>query len=133
MAAMLALPCAVCRQSARSRKTTHAQARLSAGVDVPEAFAAAIGTFGAPRELAKEFLKTGPGEQRLAFKLTAMYVAASLLLTAAIVGVDKLVIPLNPTWTAFVLVFLLHPLLILPFAMRYLKVRRRLRPASMSE
>lgn len=77
--------------------------------------------------MAKEFLKSAPSEERIALRLTAMYLVASLLVTAAIVGIDKLVIPLNPTWLTFVWVFVLNPLLMLPFVARVLKARKRLR------
>lgn len=108
---------------------TDAQERISAGADVHDAFAAAIGTFGAPRQLAKEFLKSKPSEERLALKVTAMYLAASLVLAAAIIAIDKLVLPLNPTRLAFVWVFILNPLLMSPFLVRFVKERRRLRIA----
>lgn len=108
---------------------TDAQERISAGADMPDAFAAAIGTFGAPRQLVKEFLKSKPSEERLALKFTAMYLAASLVLTAAIIAIDKLVVPLNPTWLLPVWLFVLNPLLALPFLARFLTQRGGVRTA----
>lgn len=105
---------------------TDVQARVNAGADLTDAFAAAIGAFGAPRELAQEFLKSERRrEERIALRLTAMYLVASFLVTAAIVGIDKLVVPLNPTWFGLLLVFVVNPLLMLPFLARFLKTRRR--------
>ena len=104
-----------------------AQARCDAGVDVSDAFAAAILTFGVPRELAQEFLKT-PGDERFVLRRTVMYLAASFLVTAMTVAVDKLVVPLDPKWVSFVLLVVVNPLLILLFGTRYRKVlggRRR--------
>lgn len=79
--------------------------------------------------MAKEFLKSAPSEERLVLKLTAMYLAASLVFAAAIIAIDKLVLPLNPTRLAPVSLFILNPLLIVPFLARFLRERRGLRTA----
>jgi len=90
---------------------TDALGRIGAGAEVPDAFAAAIGSFGAPREVAREFLKSEPSEERTALRFAVVYIVASLLVTAAIVGIDKVVIPLDSTLVALVLVFVVNPLL----------------------
>ena len=75
-----------------------AQQRIDAGADVPTAFAAAIDTFGPPGELANEFLKSRLRAQTLALRYTAIYVLAFMVLTAAIIVVDKTYYPINVKW-----------------------------------
>lgn len=106
-----------------------ARARVRAGADPSSAFAAAITAFGAPRNLAIEFVKSEPSEERLALNFVALYLIVTLLVTATFIGIDKLVLPLDPTWFGLVWMFVLNPLIMLPFIVRYLRVRSRLRTA----
>jgi hypothetical protein len=98
---------------------TDAHARAAAGAEMSDAFAAAVGSFGAPRALATEFLKPGPNEERAAVRLVIGYLAVVLVLTAAMVAVDKLVTPLDATSFGLVWVFILNPLLLLAFLRRF--------------
>lgn len=107
---------------------TAAQVRIDAGADLSDAFAAATGSFGAPRELAREFLRSAWNEERLARRLVAWYLVAAILVTVGIVAVDKIVFPLpSPPWFAIAWVFILNPLLMLPFVLQFLKARNELR------
>jgi hypothetical protein len=106
---------------------TDAQARVEAGADMSDAFAAAIGSFGAPRELAREFLRSEWNEDRLALRLVAWYLAVVLLITVGFVAIDKLVVPLPTTAFALAWLFILNPLLMLPFVFRFFRARRKLR------
>jgi hypothetical protein len=96
-----------------------AQQRIDAGADVPTAFAAATDAFGPPGELANEFLKSGLRAHTLALRYTAIHVLAVMVLTAAIIVVDKTYYPINVKWVGIGLTFLaVLPSLAVPFVVR---------------
>jgi hypothetical protein len=60
-------------------------------------------------------------------RLVAWYLAVVLLVTVGLVAIDKLVVPLPTTAFALAWLFILNPLLMLPFVLRFFKARRKLR------
>lgn len=73
-----------------------AEARMAAGADASTALAAALGSFGAPRDIATDYRKTAAHREHRVAAVTT--IVASLVLTAAFVAVDKAVRPLDATW-----------------------------------
>lgn len=108
----------------RDHLRTDAQARIDEGAEVASAFAAAIGAFGAPREVAFEFLKSSiPSHSRI-LKYVAAYLLAVLVLTAVIVVVDDFY-PLNVTWVAIGLTSIVTlPAIAIPFHLERLFLAR---------
>lgn len=75
-----------------------AEARVAAGAEPSQAFAAALGSFGAPREVAADFRKTALHFERKA--VAAASIVLSLVLVAVVLVIDKLVRPVDPAWLA---------------------------------
>lgn len=95
---------------------TDAQRRIGEGADVSSAFAAAVGAFGAPRDVADEFLKSAIS-RTVVLKYAGAYLAAALVLTTAIVVVDGYH-PLDVQWVvAGLMVVMLLPVLAVPFVL----------------
>ena len=79
-----------------------ARDRVQAGSDVPSAFAAAVGAFGAPRDLAHDYTASAyRSQRRAATTYAAVMIGGTLVLTGAVVAIDKLVHPLDPRWFTF--------------------------------
>lgn len=82
-----------------------AQARIDAGSDVSVAFAAAVEAFGAPRDVAKDYLvSVRRSERRAAAGYGAVVIGVSLIVTTTAVLIDKAFYPLDPRWLALGLV-----------------------------
>jgi hypothetical protein len=108
---------------------TSARARIDAGAEVSDAFAAAIGAFGAPREVAAEYLKSARAGRRFVLELVGAYVAAVLVLTAAVVVLDNFV-PLDVKWVGIGLSFVATlPVAALPFVLPWFLTRAGERPS----
>ena len=97
---------------------TDAQTRIDDGSATSTAFAAAIGTFGAPREVANEYLKSSRAGRRFVLLLAGAYLAVVLVLTTALVVVDGS-FPLDVKWVGigWTLV-VVSPAVALPFVLR---------------
>lgn len=77
-----------------------ARERMAAGTPAPEAFAAAVAAFGAPRDLASQYVVSSHRtEMRHATRFAAITVVTTLVLTATVVAIDKLFYPIQPIWT----------------------------------
>lgn len=97
---------------------TSAQVRIDAGAETSNAFAAAIGTFGAPREVANEYLKSARAGRNFVLKLVGAYLATVMVATAAVVLVDAYY-PLDVEWVAIRWTFVVTlPAVALPFVLR---------------
>lgn len=81
---------------------TDARERVRSGSDLPSAFAASVGALGAPRALAHDFAATEHRwERRLTTRFALATIIGTLVVTSAVVAIDKLVHPLDPRWFAF--------------------------------
>ncbi|MCN0153284.1 hypothetical protein [Salinispora arenicola] len=82
-----------------------AQARIDTGSDVSVAFAAAVEAFGAPRDVAKDYLVSARrSERRAAAGYGAVVIGVSLIVTTTAVLIDKAFYPLDSRWLALGLV-----------------------------
>jgi hypothetical protein len=85
-----------------------AEARVAAGAEPSQAFAAALGSFGAPRRSRQT------SARRTALRVERRAVAAasivlSLVLVAMVLVIDKLVRPVDPAWLAVAWVVIVLP------------------------
>lgn len=95
----------------RDHVRTDVQTRIDGGDDAANAFASAVGAFGAPRDVAMEFLRSTIPGRALILKYVGAYIVTALVLTAAVVIVDTYY-PLNVMWVGLGL----GSLMILPAA-----------------
>lgn len=108
----------------RDHVRTGAQARIDGGAEVANAFASAVGSFGAPREVALEFLKSSIPSRTLILKYVVAYLLTVLLLTAGIVLIDDFH-RLNVMWVAIGLTSIVTvPAIAIPFYLERLFLER---------